>query len=38
MIDERESWMATIKTNPIFDGVRSNPRFTVLLKRVSLEK
>jgi len=37
-IDERESWMVTIKTNPFFDGVRSDPRFAVLLKKAGLEK
>jgi len=36
--DERESWMATLKTAPFMDNLRSDLRFTVLLKKIRFEK
>jgi len=35
---ERESFLATINTLPFFDSVRSDSRFTELLKKMGLQK
>jgi serine/threonine protein kinase/Tfp pilus assembly protein PilF len=37
-IEERDGWMIFLKTFPLFDSLRSDPRFAVLLKKVGLEK
>jgi len=34
---ERDHWLLYLKTEPMFDSVRSDPRFTKLLKKVGLE-
>ena len=35
--EERESGMAFLKVWPIFDSLRSEPRFKALLKKMNLE-
>jgi serine/threonine protein kinase/tetratricopeptide (TPR) repeat protein len=35
--EERDSWMAAIKTDPIYDNIRSDPRCKALLKKMNLE-
>lgn len=37
-VEERENWVWNIKTDPWFDIVRSDLRFTALLKKMGLEK
>jgi tetratricopeptide (TPR) repeat protein len=34
--DERNAWLVYLKTNPVFDSLRSDVRFDELLKRVGL--
>jgi serine/threonine-protein kinase len=36
--EEKDHWMATLKVYSMFDSVRSDPRFTSLLKKMGLEK
>jgi len=35
--EERSNWMIVLKPDPFFDSLRSNPRFTALLKKMGLE-
>jgi Tfp pilus assembly protein PilF len=36
-IKEHEDWLLYLKVEPLFDSVRSDPRFTKLLKKIGLE-
>ena len=35
--EDKVVWLASIKTNPLFDSIRSDPCFTELLKKMNLE-
>jgi len=35
---EKSAFLAYLKVDPSFDGVRSDPRFTALLKRMGLPR
>jgi TolB-like protein/predicted Ser/Thr protein kinase len=37
-VDEHTPWLPELKIDPMWDAVRSQPRFVVLLKKVGLEK
>ncbi len=37
-MEERNGWMVYMKTLPLFDSLRSDPRFTALVKKVGLEQ
>jgi serine/threonine-protein kinase len=37
-VDERTPWLPELKIDPMWDAVRSQPRFVALLKKVGLEK
>ena len=34
---DRDTWLVSIKIYPIFDGIRSDPRFVTLLRNMKLE-
>ena len=34
---ERESWLPALNTFPLFDGVRSDPRFTALIRKMGMK-
>jgi TolB-like protein/Tfp pilus assembly protein PilF len=37
-VDERAPWLPELKTDPAWDGLRSQPRFIAIMKRIGLEK
>ena len=36
-LDERESWLLFIKSDPIFDGLHGDPRWAAVLRRMNLQ-
>jgi DNA-binding winged helix-turn-helix (wHTH) protein/tetratricopeptide (TPR) repeat protein len=36
MVDRHEVWLITAKVNPVFDSLRSTPRFRAILQRLAL--
>jgi len=36
-IDERDTWIFEISTNPIFDSLRYHPRYQALMRKMNLE-
>jgi serine/threonine protein kinase len=36
--DEKDNWLVWLNVHPIYDRLRSDPRFTLLLKKMELEK
>ena len=37
-VDERTPWLPELKIDPVWDAIRSQPRFVSLLKKIGLEK
>ena len=35
--EERNHWLRKMKVDPLFDSVRSDPRYKAMLKKVGLE-
>lgn len=35
--EDRDTWLVSIKIDPIFDGIRSDPRFVSLLRNMNLD-
>jgi hypothetical protein len=37
-VEERTPWLPELKMDPLWDNVRSDPRFIAVLKKIGLEK
>jgi serine/threonine-protein kinase len=37
-VDEHTPWLTELKMDPMWDAVRSQPRFVALLKKIGLEQ